>query len=78
MKCRHCQSVLCQRNSLGEPIIRTRGIVRKPSGIALVCPRCKAAVPVSPDFLLALDVAAGASIQAPRGAVLVASRQPKP
>lgn len=78
MKCRHCQSVLCQRNSLGEPIIRTRGIVRKPTGFALVCPRCKAAVPVGSDFLLALDIAAGASIQAPQIAGLVASRQPKP
>ena len=62
--------MLCQRNALGEPIIRTRGIVRKPSGYVLVCPRCKAAVPVSPDFLLALDVAAGASVQTPITAVL--------
>jgi hypothetical protein len=78
MRCRHCQSMLFQRNALGEPIIRTRGIVRKPDGFVLVCPRCKAAVPVAPDFLLALDIAAGASIQAPlRGAVMV-SRQPKP
>jgi hypothetical protein len=69
MRCRECQSVLCQRNALGEPIIRTRGIVRKPGGLALVCPRCKAAVPVSPDFLLALDVAAGGAVQAPTNAV---------
>jgi hypothetical protein len=57
MKCKACNSVLCQRNHAGEPIIRTRGIVRKPGGYVLVCPRCKAGVPVANDFLKAFEAA---------------------
>jgi hypothetical protein len=59
MRCNACQSVLTQRNARGEPIIRTRGIVFKPGGAILICPRCKGSVPVSLDlFPLLLQPAA--------------------
>lgn len=77
MKCQACKSVLCQRNAMGEPIIRTRGIVRKPGGLVLVCPRCKAAVPVGDDFLLSLSIAAGIGLAVPQIAPPAASRQMK-
>lgn len=54
MICKACASVLTQRNAFGEPIIRNRGIVAKTSGLYLICPRCKAAVPFDMDVLRVL------------------------
>lgn len=55
MQCR-CGAVLGRVNSHGEPMVRTAGIVwQADGGMALVCPKCKADVPFSPDFARALQ-----------------------
>lgn len=64
LKCTACHSVLFQRNAIGEPIIRTRGIVKKQDGLVLICPKCKADVCAAPNFLLTLDTI---SLSANRG-----------
>ena len=53
MKCR-CGATLGQLNLAGEPIVRNRGLIFKASGVVLVCPSCKADVPVSGDLAKAL------------------------
>lgn len=59
MKCGACQSVLTQRNALGEPIIRNRGIVFKAGQRpTMVCPKCKASVPFSAELLQQFSQAA--------------------
>lgn len=51
MKCRHCSAILTQRTRVGEPLIRTRGIVLRADGPSLICPKCKADVAFSLDLL---------------------------
>jgi regulator of protease activity HflC (stomatin/prohibitin superfamily) len=53
MKCR-CGALLGQVNSAGEPIVRTRGVVFKAESVVLVCPSCRADVPITGDFAKAL------------------------
>lgn len=53
MKCR-CGAALGHINARGEPMIRTRGIVLKAEGIAAVCPKCKADVPLEGEMAKAL------------------------
>ena len=51
MICPHCQSNLAQRSMNGDPMMRTRGLVIKSTGLALICPKCKGDVPVSLDVM---------------------------
>lgn len=54
MKCPACLSALGHVNARGEPMIRTRGLVLKAEGVAAVCPKCKADVPVEGELAKAL------------------------
>ena len=54
MRCR-CGADLAHLNSKKEPIVRTRGIVFQSSGMKLVCPKCKADVPLSQDMAKAMQ-----------------------
>ncbi|HET7674200.1 MAG TPA: hypothetical protein VFL54_01625 [Gammaproteobacteria bacterium] len=51
MNCPHCEANLKQRNSKGETLLRTRGIVLKADRLVAVCPKCKGDVPVSPEMM---------------------------
>jgi len=55
VKCR-CGALLGQVNAAGEPIVRTRALVLKAAGLALVCPKCKADVAVNGELAKALGV----------------------
>lgn len=51
MICPTCNAVLDKEKDNGERILRTRGIVIKKHGLALICPKCKGDVPVSPEMM---------------------------
>lgn len=53
MRCR-CGADLVQPNARGVPMLRNHGLVLKAEGLAAICPRCKADVPVSRDAARAL------------------------
>lgn len=53
MRCR-CGANLGHINSRGEPMIRTRGLILKAEGIAAVCPKCRADVPLEGEMAKAL------------------------
>ncbi|CAB4137421.1 hypothetical protein UFOVP326_28 [uncultured Caudovirales phage] len=55
MKCPHCQADMAHLNAAREPIIRTRGLVLKASGLSLVCPRCKGDVAPSQELQKAMS-----------------------
>jgi hypothetical protein len=40
------------RNRDGEPLIRTRAIIMKASGLVLVCHQCRGDVPISADIFV--------------------------
>lgn len=54
MKCPACLAELGHVNGRGEPMIRTRGLVLKAEGVAALCPKCKADVPVEGELAKAL------------------------
>ena len=54
MKCR-CGAQLGRVNAGGEPMLRTAALVLKANGPVMVCPKCKADVPFTPDFAKALQ-----------------------
>jgi hypothetical protein len=52
MRCRHCDAELTAQTPNGEPLIRNRGIVLKPTGAAVLrCPRCRGEVEFDPMIL---------------------------
>lgn len=56
MKCRCCGANLGHINKAGEPLVRNAGMVMKTDGsMALICPKCRADVPFTPDFAKALQ-----------------------
>lgn len=55
MKCPHCHADMAHLNAAREPIIRTRGLVLKASGLSLVCPRCKGDVTPSQELQKAMS-----------------------
>jgi hypothetical protein len=54
MRCR-CGANLVHITSAGEPMVRNKGMVFKAEGIALICPKCGADVPVSGDMAKAMQ-----------------------
>lgn len=55
MKCPSCAAQLGQINAAGEPIIRNRGMILKAAGVSVVCPKCKADVPVVGELAKAMS-----------------------
>lgn len=43
-------------SAAGEPLVRTRGVMLKAEGIILICPKCRADVPLAGDLLNAMKV----------------------
>lgn len=54
MICPHCRANLIQANTRGEKLLRNRGLVYRESGLAAICPKCKADVPFPLDELQSL------------------------
>jgi hypothetical protein len=55
MKCGACGATLTQESQGGEPLLRNRGMILKASGPVVICPKCKADVPLSPPWAKALQ-----------------------
>jgi len=58
MRCGNCGANLQHENPGGEPLLRNKGLVLKSSGLVVICPKCKSDVPLSPDWMKALQNAA--------------------
>ena len=54
MQCPRCQAQLGQVSAGGDPMLRTRGLVLKASGVTVICPKCKADVPATGELRKAL------------------------
>lgn len=54
MRC-GCGEGLARISRKGEPMLRSAGLLLKAEGLAAICPRCKADVPVGGDMLKALQ-----------------------
>ncbi len=55
MICQGCRAELGHINAAGEPLIRGRGLVLKAEGVAMICPKCKADVPLDGELAKALS-----------------------
>jgi hypothetical protein len=55
MICPTCRAQLGKLNAAGEPHIRMKGLVLKPSGPVALCPKCSGDVPVTPEVKRALQ-----------------------
>jgi len=54
MRCR-CGANLAHVNRRGEPVLRNHGLVLKAEGVAAICPKCHADVPIAGDMAKALS-----------------------
>ena len=54
MICPNCTANLGRINSAGNPMVRMRGLVLKAEGVAAICPKCKADVPIRGELAKAL------------------------
>lgn len=55
MRCR-CGEGLARVSRSGVPMLKADGLLLKAEGLAAICPKCRADVPVAGDMLKALQI----------------------
>lgn len=69
MICPACHANLNRRGAGGDTLLKARGVVVRANGVILICPRCKADVPMGPEEMQRLHKSAVLFFRGSPGAV---------